>query len=124
MRAALLVGVGLAVLVGTAGATPSVSTTGGAIILCKNMTNGNLRAVATAADCRSSEVALSFDAQGPPGPAGPQGATGPQGPAGPQGATGAVGPQGVKGDTGAVGPQGVKGDTGVPGRLVLPGRLD
>jgi hypothetical protein len=79
------------------------------------------------------ETAVSWNAQGQPGPAGPQGEPGPKGDAGPQGEpgpkgdTGATGPQGEpgpKGDTGATGPQGEpgpKGDTGAPGAQGEPG---
>ena len=56
--------------------------------------------------------------QGPPGVAGPAGATGAMGPAGPQGqagATGAIGPAGPQGPAGAVGATGAAGATGAVG---------
>jgi hypothetical protein len=52
---------------------------------------------------------LTYGAEGPQGPIGPQGATGAKGPAGPQGATGPQGPAGVQGPTGPTGPQGPQG---------------
>ena len=61
-------------------------------IACKHKTNGNLRVVVDAVLCTKSEVAISWNAVGPPGPAGPQG---PEGPEGPQGPAGPAGP-GVK----------------------------
>lgn len=60
-------------------------------------------------------------AQGPVGPAGPQGSVGEQGPAGPQGLkgdpgpVGPTGPMGEKGEPGPVGPAGPKGDPGSQG---------
>jgi hypothetical protein len=58
----------------------------------------------------SHEAALSLTlasaAVGPPGPAGPAGATGPAGPQGPAGAQGPAGPQGATGPAGPAGPSG------------------
>ena len=51
--------------------------------------------------------------QGPPGPAGADGAAGPQGPAGPSGAQGETGPQGPAGPAGEAGPAGTNGKDGV-----------
>lgn len=62
------------------------------LIACRNKTTGSVRIVQDAVDCRASEVAFSFNAQGEPGTAGPPGSEGPQGPAG---STGPAGP-GVK----------------------------
>ena len=42
-------------------------------IACKHKTNGNLRVVVDAVLCTKSEVAISWNAVGPPGPAGPAG---------------------------------------------------
>ena len=67
------------------------TATADALVACKNKTNGNLRVVADASACRNSELALSWNTTGLPGPAGPAGPPGPagaQGPAGPQGPTG------------------------------------
>lgn len=71
--------------------------------------------------CLPHDAAVSWNQQGPAGPAGaqgPAGPTGPQGTKGDTGATGPAGPQGPKGDSGAAGPagpQGPKGDTGAQG---------
>lgn len=56
--------------------------------------NGDVRIVASAADCRTPEHAISWNIVGPTGPTGPQGPTGSTGPTGPQG------PKGDKGDAG------------------------
>lgn len=61
------------------------------------------------------DVTLMVD--GPPGPAGPIGATGPTGPAGPMGATGAIGATGPQGAAGPVGPMGAQGPAGPQGSI-------
>ena len=40
---------------------------------CYNNTNGNLRLVSSASDCREHETAISWNEQGPQGPPGPGG---------------------------------------------------
>lgn len=82
-------------------------------IACKHKTNGKLRVVDDAVLCTKSEVAISWNAVGPPGPAGPQGPEGPQGSQGPQGPAGPAGP-GVKTISGIV-----SGTTGLP-TIVTP----
>ena len=85
---------------------------------CKSQSNGAVRIVDSPEDCRKSEDPLSWNRQGPAGPAGaqgPQGETGATGPQGPQGETGATGPQGPQGETGATGPQGPQGPQGETG---------
>ena len=62
----------------------------GTISAC-HLSNGNLRVVASTAECRTGEAPLTWNQKGEPGPAGPQGETGPAGPAGPQGPAGADG---------------------------------
>jgi len=74
-------------------------------IACKHKTNGKLRVVDDAVLCTQSEVAISWNAVGLPGPEGPQG---PEGPEGPQGPAGPAGP-GVKTIAGIV-----SGTTGLP----------
>jgi Lamin Tail Domain/Collagen triple helix repeat (20 copies) len=84
----------------------------GVIWACAKKEGGRLRAVAGPGRCRRGEQQLSWNVQGPAGPAGPPGATGsagPQGDAGPAGAAGARGPTGAKGPTGATGPVGPPG---------------
>src|SRR5207249_8434185 len=71
--------------------------------------------------CRRREVQLdpvALGLQGPPGPAGPQGATGAHGPSGPkgdQGDAGAQGPPGMPGATGDAGMEGPPGPAGAKG---------
>jgi hypothetical protein len=77
-------------------------------IACKHKTNGKLRVVDDAVLCTASEVAISWNAVGPPGPEGPQGPEGPEGPQGLQGPAGPAGP-GVKTISGIV-----SGTTGQP----------
>jgi hypothetical protein len=65
----------------TAHAEPPVTT----VQACYNNTNGDLRRVNSAADCKNHETSISWNTAGPPGPAGSPGPAGPQGPAGPAG---------------------------------------
>ena len=101
---------GLAVAVGI----PDAS---GVIHACYGRTNGQVRIVESATDCKNNEVAIEWNEAGPAGPQGPAGAQGPQGPAGP---AGPQGPQGVAGPQGPTGPQGPAGRPRAIGS-VLPG---
>ena len=80
--------------------------------------NGAMRIVAPGAKCADNEQPLTWNVQGPAGPAGRQGPKGdtglqvPKGDTGLQGLIGMTGLQGPKGDTGL---PGLKGDTGLPG---------
>lgn len=65
----------------TAHAEPPVTT----IQACYNDTNGGLRRVNSAADCKNHETSISWNIAGPAGPPGPAGAPGPTGPPGPAG---------------------------------------
>lgn len=60
----------------TAHAEPPGTT----IQACYNDTNGGLRRVNSAADCKTHETSISWSSAGPAGPAGPPGPTGPPGP--------------------------------------------
>jgi type VI protein secretion system component Hcp len=95
---------------------------------CYSRLLGVLRVVTPPlSNCLFTEAPLSWNTQGPAGPAGPQGIPGPQGPqgsqgqqgqpgaTGPQGQQGAPGPQGQQGATGAQGPQGDRGPAGPAG---------
>ena len=73
---------------------------------CYNVTNGQMRLVNTAAECRTAERFVSWSQAGTPGPEGPPG---PPGPTGPTGATGPQGPQGIQGPPGPAGPAGPPG---------------
>ena len=77
---------------------------------CYKSSNGDLRAVDSAADCKNSETHLTWNQKGPEGPQGPIGPPGPQGPEGPQGDPGPQGPEGPQGDPGPPGPS-VGGET-------------
>src|SRR6185437_2731107 len=97
---------------------------------CVNDTNGNMRLVGSASDCRQHESAVSWNAEGQAGATGPTGPTGPQGPQGPTGPRGATGPQGAQGPTGPqgatgpTGPQGPPGADGVSGYQILSASAD
>lgn len=129
----------LATLLGAAGvsyATTVATSESTAVINACQSPSGYLRLVASAADCRKPDTAVSWNAQGPVGPTGQKGdpgapgAPGPAGPAGPQGEKGDPGPEGAQGPAGArgedgapgpagadgaAGPQGEKGEKGDPG---------
>jgi hypothetical protein len=81
----------------------------GTITGCYHKNNGQLRVVESASQCNPSELALTWQQQGPPGPQGPIGPQGPQGATGPQGLTGPEGPAGPAGPAGPEGPQGPAG---------------
>ena len=122
-RRLLLVALPLALVAGVAlAAQPSGRRPSSAVInACVKKKDGRVRIVSAAATCRHNEQAVSWNAQGQPGPAGPAGATGRSGPTGPAGAAGPPGIAGAKGDpgargaTGAAGPAGRAGPTGVQG---------
>jgi Collagen triple helix repeat (20 copies) len=71
--------------------------------------NGEIRIVEAAGDCKNSETPLTWSITGPVGPQGPQGDPGPQGPEGPAGPAGPQGPEGAEGPQGPVGPTGPTG---------------
>ena len=100
----------------------------GTINLCVNQTNGQVRYVFNANECKKHEVSIVWrllkgdkgdpgpaGARGPAGPMGPMGARGPAGPVGPMGARGPAGPQGTAGTPGAKGDKGEIGATGPQG---------
>jgi hypothetical protein len=60
---------------------------------CYQKSDGQLRVVAEGTSCRPSELAVSWNQQGPIGPSGPSG------PPGAAGATGPAGPPGISGYT-------------------------
>jgi len=68
----------------TAHAEPPVTT----IQACYNDTNGGLRRVNSAGDCKNHETAISWNTTGPAGLTGPAGVPGPAGPQGPAGPAG------------------------------------
>src|SRR5918999_2577923 len=85
---------------------------------CYDRDTGALRKVDDEAQCQESELFISWNVQGIPGPEGPagiQGPAGPQGPAGVKGDKGDIGLTGAKGDKGDTGATGAKGDAGPAG---------
>lgn len=104
MRGSVVVATALVIGSGVAAAAPVSSAING----CVGLT-GLLRIVNPGTACGPLEKPLQWNAQGVPGPVGPQGPAGAQGPSGP------AGPAGPKGDTGAQGPAGPQGLQGTPG---------
>ena len=79
LLAAILLSVLFAVL------TTAQAQTNNTIYACYDKTNGNLRKVNSPADCRTSEVAVAWNIQGPKGDKGDKGDQGIQGPPGDSG---------------------------------------
>lgn len=102
----------VAALAGGIAVAASIPAADGTITGCYHKNNGQLRVVESATQCNPSELALTWQQEGPEGPQGPQGPVGPQGPAGPQGA---AGPQGLVGPAGPAGPEGPEGPQGPAG---------
>jgi hypothetical protein len=75
----------LVAVAGVALAEGGIPGPDGVINACRKIEGGRLRAVPSAARCRSSERPLRWNVRGPVGPGGP---AGPPGPAGPQGEPG------------------------------------
>jgi hypothetical protein len=108
----------LGLSIGSAGAIFSaglIPDSDGVIHGCYDAKKGDLRIVTDAADCKSSEIAISWCQRGPVGPTGASGATGPTGAIGPAGPIGATGPTGANGATGATGATGSAGPAGATG---------
>lgn len=107
-------------------ADAAIPAADGTITACyQRQRGGPLRVVDAADQCRADEVALDWNQQGQPGPAGPQGDQGVAGPAGPQGEQGVPGPAGVLGQQGVAGPAGssltaIEQLAGLPCRVGLP----
>ena len=70
----------------------SIPDPAGVIHACYSNSKGDVRLVESAADCKNSETAITWNQTGPQGTQGPQGQIGPQGPAGQPRAVGAVFP--------------------------------
>jgi len=69
---------------------------------CADKNTGYLRRIVPPAVCKSGEMPITWNIQGP---SGSQGVQGPVGPAGPQGLQGVQGLTGNDGQTGATGPE-------------------
>ena len=88
---------------------------------CVQAGSGQVRIVAADDRCRPNERSLTWNVEGPAGPAGaagqrgPAGEAGARGPAGPAGEAGAPGPAGAPGEAGTAGPPGETGPAGPAG---------
>jgi hypothetical protein len=91
------------------------------ILGCYLKSSGALRIVASKSACRSGELPISWNAQGPAGAPGAPGAAGENGIAGAKGDPGAAGSQGPTGPTGLSGPTGPTGLRGTTGPTGLSG---
>src|SRR5918992_4806707 len=60
----------------------AIPDSSGVIHGCYGKSNGQLRVVNAAGDCKNNETAINWNQRGPQGPVGPRGHTGPQGPPG------------------------------------------
>jgi Collagen triple helix repeat (20 copies) len=123
-RAMRLVLVVTAILAGAASvsyATTLATARSAAVVVitgCQAKSNGQLRLVASASECKDQELVVSWNSEGatgPTGPAGPAGPAGAAGAAGPPGHDGAPGPQGAPGTPGADGARGPAGPAGADG---------
>jgi hypothetical protein len=95
-------------------APAQAQTDSNTIYACYQTSGGQLRRVSGPGQCTNrSEIPLSWNISGAPGPKGDKGDPGPQGSPGPKGDKGdqgIQGPQGIQGEKGDAGPQGVPGD--------------
>ena len=105
-------------------ASAQAQTNNNTIYACYHKNSGDLRRVSGPAQCKNSEVQISWNVSGVLGPRGPQGPAGPQGPQGPQGIQGPQGPQGLQGEQGIRGPQGEQGPQGEKGETGERGPSD
>jgi hypothetical protein len=82
LAALAAVGAVAAVATGAFAVSSSAVATDGTITACRHPHGGWIRIVTGAEGCRSREQAISWNAEGQPGPAGPAGPAGPKGDAG------------------------------------------
>jgi Collagen triple helix repeat (20 copies) len=106
---------------GVAAASGGIPGADGVIQGCYQKQDGQLRVVSQGSTCRHDEVGLTWNQQGPTGPAGQTGVTGDAGPTGPAGQTGATGDAGPTGPTGQTGATGDAGPTGPAGQTGATG---
>lgn len=97
------------------GAYAAIPDPDGTIHACYQKNNGQLRAVDSRGECRTSEAAIDWNKEGRAGPSGPPGPKGDPGPAGPAGPAGA--PQAFAAGGGAI--DSVNIPAGEPGADVL-----
>lgn len=113
---ALLASAGVAVATGQL--IGADNTINGCYRAAEDDRKGELRLVSDPASCRSNELPIAWNVQGPKGDQGSQGIQGEPGPQGLQGPKGDQGPQGIQGQPGLdgiQGPTGEKGDKGDAG---------
>jgi hypothetical protein len=84
----------LVLVVGAGGGYAFAASKAKTITVCADNKTGILH-LKTHGRCNSTQTRVTWNQQGPPGPAGAQGPHGPAGGQGPQGAAGAQGPEGV-----------------------------
>ena len=108
-RRVAIVGALTVAALGIGGVAYAGGFSGGVIHACEKKSDGALR---IASSCTSSEKAIWWNVQGPPGPQGPKGDTGAKGATGPKGAPGSPGPSGAPGSPGPSGPPGAAGTAG------------
>lgn len=104
-----------AALVAVLGGAAAIATAAGedeTVRGCRNLRHGLVRIVLDGRPCKRNEAAISWNKQGPAGPAGETGAQGPAGAPGPRGEAGPAGPEGP------AGPQGPKGEPGAAAATV------
>ena len=116
VRALTLGVIALALTVGGATAGLDATVEDGVIKACRHK-SGVLLIPSAGKTCKRSEQALSWNVQGPAGPAGKDGAPGKDGAAGPAGPKGDAGPRGETGPGGPAGPAGPAGPPGPGGTL-------
>ncbi len=99
----IVAGAALAIALGGAAAMATAAGEDETVRGCRNLRHGLVRIVLDGRPCKRNEASISWNKQGPPGPAGeagPSGAAGPQGSTGPAGPAGPAGPPGPKGEPG------------------------
>lgn len=94
-------GAALVVALGGVAAIATAASEDETVRGCRNLRHGLVRIVVDGRPCKRNEAAISWNKQGPAGPAGETGAQGPAGPQGDPGVAGPPGPQGPKGEPGA-----------------------
>ena len=96
-----IAGAATAVLMGAAAMATAAGDAPTTIDACRDFRHGLVRIVFDDTSCKRNEAHISWDVQGPTGPAGPAGADGPAGAKGATGPQGPAGPPGPKGDPGS-----------------------
>jgi Collagen triple helix repeat (20 copies) len=115
LRRALIVG-GLCVVVAAVGSVAWAMTSASErIVACAKKSNGAMRLVDAAKECKKTERAVIWNTTGPQGPRGLPGPRGPAGEDGVDGENGLDGEDGVDGDDGDDGVDGLDGQDGAPG---------